>query len=180
MPPIIKQAILLQCMHAQSSQTLCNPTDSSVHGISQARILEWVAIPFSRGSSWPRDQTRVSCGSSIGRRILYSKPHTCCALKCSNESLPFPLKLQHLQLLSFIIFIHLTKKRIFWIADPWFSTLPMTLSSRPRNSLSPSQGNGGVLNCSKYVSHNIILLFISGSKYIYILLVLKLLIIINL
>ena len=33
----------------------------SVHGILQARILEWAAIPFSRGSSWPRDQTRVSC-----------------------------------------------------------------------------------------------------------------------
>ena len=41
---------------------------SSVHGISQARILEWVAISFSRGSSWPRDQTHVSC---IGRQILY-------------------------------------------------------------------------------------------------------------
>ena len=42
---------------------LCNPMDcslpgSSVHGISQARILEWVAIPFSGGSSQPRDQTR--------------------------------------------------------------------------------------------------------------------------
>ena len=41
---------------------------SSVHGISQARILEWVAISFSRGSSWPSDRTRVSC---IGRQILY-------------------------------------------------------------------------------------------------------------
>ena len=39
----------------------CNPPGSSIHGILQARILEWVAIPFSRGSSWPRDQTRVSC-----------------------------------------------------------------------------------------------------------------------
>ena len=34
---------------------------SSIHGIFQARILEWVAISFSRGSSWPRDWTRVSC-----------------------------------------------------------------------------------------------------------------------
>ena len=46
-------------------QTLCNPMDwsppgSSVHGILQARTLEWVAIPFSRGSSWPRDRTWVS------------------------------------------------------------------------------------------------------------------------
>ena len=38
-----------------------SPPDSSVHGILQARILEWVAIPFSRGSSQPRDWTRVSC-----------------------------------------------------------------------------------------------------------------------
>ena len=42
---------------------------SSVHGISQARILEWVAISFSMGSSWPRDQTRVSF---IGRRVFFT------------------------------------------------------------------------------------------------------------
>ena len=46
----------------------CSPPGSSVHGISQARILEWVAISFFRGSSWPRDQTHVSC---IGRWVLY-------------------------------------------------------------------------------------------------------------
>ena len=40
----------------------CGPSGSSVRGISQARILEWVAITFSRGSSRPRGQTRVSCG----------------------------------------------------------------------------------------------------------------------
>ena len=47
---------------SQSCPTLCNPKDcsSSVHGILQARILEWVAIPFFRESSWPRDQTQVS------------------------------------------------------------------------------------------------------------------------
>ena len=50
---------------AQSCPTLCNPMDcslpgSSVHGIFQASILEWVAISFSRGSSWPRDRTQVS------------------------------------------------------------------------------------------------------------------------
>ena len=61
------------CLVAKSCPTLCNPMDfsppgSSVHGISQTRILEWVAISFSRGSSWPRDQTWVSC---TGRRILY-------------------------------------------------------------------------------------------------------------
>ena len=56
--------------------TLCNSMDcslpdSSVHGISQARILEWVAIPFSRGSSWPRDQTPVFC---IAGRFFTTEP----------------------------------------------------------------------------------------------------------
>ena len=45
---------------AQSCLTLCNPLDYTVHGILQARILEWVAFPFFRGSSQPRDQTQVS------------------------------------------------------------------------------------------------------------------------
>ena len=61
---------------AQSCPTLCDPMDhslpgSSVYEILQARILEWVAIPFSRGSSQPRDQTCDSYISCIGRRILY-------------------------------------------------------------------------------------------------------------
>ena len=51
---------------AQSCPTVCNPVDcslsgSSIHGILQARILEWVAISFSRGSSQPRDRIWVSC-----------------------------------------------------------------------------------------------------------------------
>ena len=44
----------------QLCQTLCDPMDYTVHGILQARILEWVAFPFFRGSSPPRDQTHVS------------------------------------------------------------------------------------------------------------------------
>ena len=49
----------------------CSPAGSSVHGISQARILEWVANSFSRGSSWPRDRTCISCISCISRWVLY-------------------------------------------------------------------------------------------------------------
>ena len=45
----------------QSCPTPCNPMDYTVHGILQTRILEWVAIPFSRGSSQPRDWTQISC-----------------------------------------------------------------------------------------------------------------------
>ena len=57
---------------AQSCPTLCNPVDcsppsSSVHGILQARVPEWVAISFSRGSSRPRDRTQVS--RTAGRRF---------------------------------------------------------------------------------------------------------------
>ena len=55
---------------AQSCPTLCDPMDgslpgSSIHGVFQARILEWFAISFSRGSSQPRDRTQVSC--TMGR-----------------------------------------------------------------------------------------------------------------
>ena len=45
----------------QSCPTLCDPMDYTVYGNLQARILEWVVFPFSRGSSQPRDQTQVSC-----------------------------------------------------------------------------------------------------------------------
>ena len=56
---------------AQSCPTLCNPMDCTVHGILQAKILEWVAVPFSRGSSQPRDRT---CVSYIAARFLPSEP----------------------------------------------------------------------------------------------------------
>ena len=67
---------------AQSCPTLCEPMDcslpgSSVHGIFQAIVLEWIAISFSRGSSWPRDRTQVS--HIVGRRFTIwatSEVHT--------------------------------------------------------------------------------------------------------
>jgi len=46
---------------AQSCPTLCNPMNYTVHGILQARILEWVAFPFSRESSQPRHKIQISC-----------------------------------------------------------------------------------------------------------------------
>ena len=60
----------------QSCLTLCDPMDcnppgSSVHGILQARRLEWAAVPFSRGSSQPRDRSHVSYVSCMGRQVLY-------------------------------------------------------------------------------------------------------------
>ena len=62
------------------SKWLCDLMDfslpgSSVHGILQAKVLGWVIISFSRGSSQPRDRTQVSCVSSTGRWILYQWRH---------------------------------------------------------------------------------------------------------
>ena len=72
--------VCVQTKSLQSCLTLCRPIDysppgSSVHGILQARILEWVVMPRSNGSSWPRDQTRVSSVSCIGRQVLYHQHH---------------------------------------------------------------------------------------------------------
>ena len=61
----VGKACMHTCLATQSCLTLCDPMDcslsvSSVHGILQAGILEWVAYPFSRGSSQPRNQTQIS------------------------------------------------------------------------------------------------------------------------
>ena len=72
----------------QSCPTLCDPMDcsppsgSSVHGISQARILEWVDMSFSRGSSRPRGQTQVFC---IGRWVPYHLGHQGSPWYCLKE-----------------------------------------------------------------------------------------------
>ena len=76
----------VKVLFPQLCPTLCNPKDYSlagfsVHGISQARRLEWVAIPFSRGFSQPRDQTRVSC---ITGRFFTTEPPR----KPSRETIP--------------------------------------------------------------------------------------------
>ena len=63
----------------QSCPTLCKPKDcsppsSSVHGILQARTLEWIALSSSRGSFLPRDRTQVSCSSSIAGGFFTAEP----------------------------------------------------------------------------------------------------------
>ena len=70
------RVFVCMCVCAQSCPTLCDPTDcsladSSVHGILQARTGEWVTVSSSRGSSWPRDWTRILWVFCIGRQILY-------------------------------------------------------------------------------------------------------------
>ena len=69
----------------------CSPPGSSVHGIFQARILEWVAILCSRASFPPRDRTRGSCVTCTSRQILYQggfpsgKESTCQCRKCGLD-----------------------------------------------------------------------------------------------
>ena len=54
------QLVQVKMKVTQSCLTLCDSMDSTIHGILQARILEWIAFPFSGGSSQPRDRTQVS------------------------------------------------------------------------------------------------------------------------
>ena len=58
---LVKAMVFPIVMYGCESSTMKKESGSSVHGILQARILEWVALPFIRGSSWPRDQIQVSC-----------------------------------------------------------------------------------------------------------------------
>ena len=73
---VYPQSVLLLLSRFRCARPLCSrmegsPSGSSVHGILQARILEWVAMPSSRGSSQPKNLTRLSYVSCIGRRVLY-------------------------------------------------------------------------------------------------------------
>ena len=75
-PSIQRYITVVLAKLLQLCPTLCDPIDcslpgSSVHGIFQARILEWVVMPSSRVSSQPRDGTSVSYVSCMGRSVLY-------------------------------------------------------------------------------------------------------------
>ena len=81
----------------------CSPPSSTIHGISQARILEWVAISFFRRSSQPRDRTRVSC---FERWILYHWATRCSVTQlCLTLVTPWTASCQ--ASLSFTIFLNL-------------------------------------------------------------------------
>ena len=102
------------CVVTQSCLTLWNPTDcsppgSSVHGILQARILEWVAMPSSRGSSQPSDQTQVSHIAGRFFTIWATK-----GLQVNNSETTIPLKTHSTSLTS----------DISWFRDIPQNTLP--------------------------------------------------------
>ena len=87
----------MHAMSLQSCPNLCEPMDrslpdSSVHGILQARMLVWVAVPSSTGSSCPRDRTCNSYVSCTGRWVLYHQ----CPLGSPLGSDVFPLSLAHM------------------------------------------------------------------------------------
>ena len=98
----------------------CSPPGSSVHGIFQARIVGWVAISYSKGSSQPRDQTHVSCISCNGRQILY-----CCTTweaQCSFTILKIlgPLRIV-LNLLSVLYQLNNKAWMIAHLLTTWFT-----------------------------------------------------------
>ena len=106
----------------QLCPTLCDPMDfsppgSSVHGIFQARILEWIAISFSRVSSQPRDWTWVSC--ITGSFFLLSEPHTGDTHKC------YVLKILHVPYLQLLWFIYISASSnsrisaLVWLSCYW-------------------------------------------------------------
>ena len=100
--PPVPSGLFWPCVQSCSVTQLCLPfcepiacssPGSSVHGIFQVRILDWIAITYSRGSSLPRDQTCISCISCIDRQFLYH---------CASQEAPFeseqrrtPLKPSH-------------------------------------------------------------------------------------
>ena len=92
-----------KCLVTQLCPTLCNsmdysPPDSSVHGILQAGILDWVAIPFSRGSSWPGDWTQDSC---ITGRLF-----AVCATRNAPNATPYLSYISQKDLVGLKLFYH--------------------------------------------------------------------------
>ena len=127
----------------------CDPMDcslpgSSVCGIIQARILEWVAIPFSRGSSLPRDRTWVShiagkyffpCGrEAICISVQFSSVAQSCLTLCDPMNRSTPGLPVHHQLPEF------TLTHVHWVGDAIRPSHPLSSPSPPAFSLSQHQG----------------------------------------
>ena len=126
---------------AQSCPTLCDPMDcslphSSIHGIFQARVLEWVAISFSRGSFRPRDQTQVSC--IVGRRFTVwatrevLKQNGLCTWSFGNLTETILHLSQFILCFSSVQFSHSVLSES---ATPWTATCQASLSITNSRSL---------------------------------------------
>ena len=117
----------------QSCPTLCDPMDcsrlGSVHGILQARILEWVVILFSRGSSWSRDRTQVS--GTIGRffTVRATREAQLSTNSSSNQILWMPpprLKIKLKLIILEFSMLHHFLSAYLWIL-PWRKLLGQTM-----------------------------------------------------
>ena len=123
------------CLVVKSCPTLWDsmdysPPGSSVHGLLQARILEWVAIPFSRGFSRPRDQTRISWDSCTAGRFftIWTRYVKCCRVK---QGLPWWLRGQSVCLQC--------RRPTF---DPWVGKIPWRRKWQPTPVFLPGEVHG--------------------------------------
>ena len=144
------------CVHAQSCPTLWNPLDCSspgfsVPGILQARIVEGVAMPSSRGSFQIMDQTQVSCISCIGTQILYhwatwEAPHGCI---CISKL----IKLYTLNMYSFLSVLHtsLNSLTFFFFQEvrPVLTGVNMTIWQACAEAFAPSVMKAGPHSCTR-------------------------------
>ena len=128
----VDQLCLTLCDHMD-----CNLPGSSVHGILQARILEWVAISYFRGSSWPRDQTQISY--TAGRfftiwatsSVLFSSVAQSCPTPCKPMNRRMPGLPVHHQLPEF------TQTHVHRVSDAIQPSHPLSSPSPPAPN--PSQ-----------------------------------------
>ena len=129
--------ITCMCVDTQSCQTLwdsmdCSLPGSSVHGLFQTRLLEWVAISFSRESSWPKVWAHVSGISCIVRRILY---HWATWEALNGDLGPAKLRSKMetyvkpvpIQIILFILFIGFLRQE-YWSGLPFPSPVDHILS----------------------------------------------------
>ena len=144
----------------QSCPTLCDPMDCSlpvfsVHGILQARILEWVAISFSRGSSQPRDGSQVSC---ICRQVLYHLSHQG---SCQYQGVPI---LSHSQVPEFSFLLcplasataegsRVLCTGCIMSKDPTVSTVHKKAPFRERLLISPIMSKMGLTEMTYFLSY---------------------------
>ena len=146
---------------AQLCPTLCNHLGYTVHGVLQARILEWVSVPFSRGSSQPRDQTKVSHIAGGFFTILatrealfmsqfsqFSSVAQLCLALCDRMDCSMPGLPVHHQLLEF------TQTRVHWVGDAIYPSHPLSSSSPapPRHRLQSFLASGSVLMSQFFAS----------------------------
>ena len=122
---------ILKVKVTQSCPTLCDPMDNTVYGILQARILECVAFPFSRGASQPRDWTRVFCiaGRFFQFSSVQSRPTLCNPMDCSTPGLP-------------VLQYHpeLAQTHVHRVSDAIQPSHPLSSPSPPAFNLSQDQG----------------------------------------